>query len=339
MSPRRRGLLAVLLVVTLVAAGCGSDEPAGNAAGGAPTPIDFAFEWTCSGDWALQYIAESKGYWAEENVDVRYVRGQGGSGTLPLVASGERDMAEISGPPVVLGAAEELPVTVVGVAAAESPVVLFADGAIKKPEDLYGKTVAVQSGEFEGGVWDAFVKKTGLDVSKIKTVPASGTSNVLFIDKKVDAFISFYLDPATYSLTEERQGEETLFFMQEYVPTYGHTIVANNKFLQENPEAVRGFLRGWAKATQYATANPDEALKLLTSNCPELGDEPAKFTLDAYIDSWNDDGHKTNGYLTFTPEGFQQTQQVLVEAGLTEAADLSKLTKTEYLPDPPVMPS
>jgi NitT/TauT family transport system substrate-binding protein len=168
--------LAALLALALVAAACGGEEePSRDAAGNELTRIDFAFEWTCSGDWALQYIAEKQGYWDQAGVDVRYVRGQGGSGTLPLVASGERDMAEISAPPVVLGAADDLPVTVVGVAAAESPVVLFADGSIKKPEDLYGKTVAVQSGEFEGGVWEAFVKKTGLDVSKIKTVPATGT--------------------------------------------------------------------------------------------------------------------------------------------------------------------
>jgi NMT1/THI5 like len=35
--------------------------------------------------------------------------------------------------------------------------------------------------------------------------------------------------------------------------------VANNRFLEKNPEAVRGFLKGWARATQDATANPQEA--------------------------------------------------------------------------------
>jgi hypothetical protein len=60
--------------------------------------------------------------------------------------------------------------------------------------------------------------------------------------------------------------------------------------------------------------------------------------VDAYIDSWNDEGHKRNGYLTFSADGFQQTQQVLVDAGLTKAVDLSKLSSTEYLPNPPIKP-
>jgi ABC-type nitrate/sulfonate/bicarbonate transport system substrate-binding protein len=64
MSARRLRLAAALLTLALLLAACGS------------------------GDWALQYIAESKGYWTDEGVDVRYVRGQGGSGTLPLAASG-----------------------------------------------------------------------------------------------------------------------------------------------------------------------------------------------------------------------------------------------------------
>lgn len=340
------GVMTATAMLLLTAAACSDgnetngevDGAAGDVADGAAR-IDFAFEWTCSGDWVLQFLGEEQGYFDAENVDVRAVRGQGGSGTLPLVASGERDMAEISAPPAVLGAAEGLPVTVVGVLATASPVVLFADGDIKEPEDLHGKTVAVQSGEFEGGVWDAFVKQTGLDVSQMEIIPATGTSNVLFVDHSVDAFISFYLDPATYELTEGRDGEETLFFMQDYVPTYGHTFVVNDDFLEENPDAVRGFLTAMAQAMKYATEHPDESLELLTSTCPELGDESAKFTLDAYLDSWNDELHKDNGYLTFEDAGFEQTAQVLIDSDLMDASAKDALkTTTDYLPDPPVKP-
>lgn len=333
-SPRFH-VTAAALLLSLTACSDGEGEDAAEG----PARIDFAFEWTCSGDWVLQFIGEENGYFEEENIDVRAVRGQGGSGTLPLVASGERDIAEISAPPAVLGAADDLPVTVVGVLAKKSPVVLFADGSIKQPEDLYGKTVAVQSGEFEGAVWDAFVKETGLDVSRIEIIPATGTSNVLFIDHRVDAFISFYLDPATHELTEGREGEETLFFMHDYVPTYGHTFVANDRFLDENPDAVRGFLRAMARAMKHATENPDEALELLVSTCPELSEESAEFTLDAYIDSWNDQAQGDNGYLTFEEAGFEETAQVLIDAGLLDDSDQEALkTTTDYLPDPPITP-
>jgi NitT/TauT family transport system substrate-binding protein len=329
-----------LLVAAVLLASCGSDGDDAPAGGGqaAPTPVKFSFEWTCEGDWALAYIAEAQGYFTQENIKVEHVRGQGGSAVLPLVASGEQDIGEVSAPAVVLGAGQELPVTVVGVASTTSPVVLFADGAISKPEDLIGKKVAVQNGEFEGAVWKAFVKATGLDESKIEEVPAAGTSNTLFIDKKVDAFISFYLDPATVALTNDREGEESLLFMKDHVPTYGHTIVANNRFLQEKPDAVRGFLKAWARAMQYATAHRDETLELLKQKCPELSAEPAAFTLDAFLTDWNTDQSKQNGYLAFDPAGLQQTQKVLVDAGMTEATDLSKLSSTEYLPNPPIKP-
>jgi NitT/TauT family transport system substrate-binding protein len=335
-SQRSRAITAAAVIgmISLTSA-CAGDDSTGDST----MVVDLAFEWTCGGDWVLAYLAQEKGYFTDENLDVRYVRGEGGSGTLPLVASGERDIAEISAPPVVLGAAEDLPVTVVGVMATQSPVVLFADGSITTPQDLQGKRVAVQTGEFEGGVWDAFVAKTGLDPSQIEVVPATGTSNVVFIDHQVDAFISFYLDPATVSLTDGRNGEETLFFMRDYVPTYGHTIVVNDDYLRENGDAVRGFNTAWANAMKYATEHRDEALDLLASNCPELDAPSAEFSLDAYIDSWNDEYHRQNGYLTFDAKGFEETARVLVDGGLLdEAAAGSVQMSTDYLPDPPIKP-
>jgi len=327
---------ALLLVAAVVLPSCASGG--GSPAGSTVTPIKFSFEWTCEGDWALAFVAEQQGYFADEHVSVKYVRGQGGSAVLPLVATGEQDIAEVSAPPVVLGADQDLPVTVVGVASTTSPVVLFADSSIKQPKDLEGKKVAVQVGEFEGAVWKAFVKAAGLDESKIQEVPASGTSNTLFIDHKVDAFISFYLDPATYALTKDRQGEETLLFMKDYVPTYGHTIVVNNRFLEKNPDAVRGFLRAFARALQYATTHRDQTLALLNQKCPELSAGPAKFTMDAFVDDWNAGKAKQDGFLAFDPAGLEQTQKVLVEGGLTKESDLSSLSSTKYLPDPPIRP-
>jgi ABC-type nitrate/sulfonate/bicarbonate transport system substrate-binding protein len=115
--------------------------------------------------------------------------------------------------------------------------------------------------------------------------------------------------------------------------------VVNNRFLQEKPDAVRGFLKAWAQAMQYATANRDETLALLKQKCPELSDEPAAFTLDAFVTDWNTDQSKQNGYLAFDPAGLEQTQQVLVQGGMTEDTDLSKLSSTEYVPNPPIKPS
>ena len=328
-------LLPLLGVLVLVLTACGSSPRAASAG---TTTIKFSFDWKCGMDWAPMLWAERNGYFAAQHVDVKAVTGDGASAVVPLVASGEQDAAQVSAPPVVLGAAEELPVTIVGVLMADSPVVLFADGSIKQPKDLEGKKVAVQVQEFEGAVWKAFVEDTGLDESKIEEVPASGTSNTLFIDHRVDAFISFYPDLGTPSLTTGRRGEETLFFMKDYAPTYGHTIIANNRFLQKNPDAVRGFLRAWAEGMKYTIAHPQESVDAIIARCPEVERSNAEFSVKTYAALWNSQQSKQNGLLSFTPQGLDQTKDVLVGGGLMKDTALGKLSSSSYLPNPPIRP-
>jgi ABC-type nitrate/sulfonate/bicarbonate transport system substrate-binding protein len=342
--PRRRpaarsgAWLAAAASVSLVLAGCGSDDDEAAAAEGGTTPVNLSFEWTCEGNWAIAYLGEEQGYFADEGVDLSFERGQGGSTTTPLVAQGEYDLAVLSAPPVVLGAGQGLPITVIGVAASESPVVVLGDPGITTPEDLEGKSVAVQTDQFEGAVWEAFVAETGIDESSIEVVPSDDAAQAQFISGEIDAIVTFYPTPSTLGLIDGRAGEESVLRMQDSVPTYGHTIVANNDFLADNGDAVRGFTTAWAQSTKYAEEHPDEALTALTSNCPELDADAAQFTLDAYLDAYASDYATENGYLAFDPEGLDETADVLVSGGLMEETDLSEFSSQDHLPEPAVTP-
>ena len=322
----------------LVLAGCGSDDGAAAASEGGVTPVSLSFEWTCEGNWAIAYLGQEQGLFEEEGVDLSFERGQGGSTTTPLVAQGEYDLAVLSAPPVVLGAGQGLPITVVGVAGSQSPVAILADAAITEPADLEGASVAVQTDQFEGAVWEAFLAETGIDASTIEVIPSDDAAQAQFISGEIDAIVTFYPTPSTLGLLDGRAGGESVLLMQDYVPTYGHTVVANNAFLEANGDAVRGFTTAWAEATKYAVANPEEALTALTDNCPELDADSAQFTLDAYLEAYSSELAEEDGYLAFDPAGLDQTQDVLVGGGLMEETDLSDFSSQDYLPDPAVTP-
>lgn len=281
-------------------------------------------------------VAKEKGWFAEKNLDVEYVRGQGASAVAPLVASGERDMAQMSSPAVVLGAARDYPVTIVGVASTVSPIYLIADEDIKQPTDLYGKRMGVQIEQFEGAVWKAFVAAAGLDESKIEVVPTKPGQYVLFIDGRLDALVTFYLDVSTVEILDKHPGKETVLPLQKWVPTYGHVVIANDTFRKEHPDAVRGFLDVWARATAYTVAHQDEALGLLRDKCPELTPKASKFAIDIYVQIWRTAYHREHGVLSFDGEGVERTKEVLVKGGLMDDADISDHYTQEYLPDPPV---
>jgi NitT/TauT family transport system substrate-binding protein len=340
MVRRGAGAGSILLALSLVT---GAPSLAQEGSPAAPpgdlVPIRYSFDWAPDSDWAPVIWADQLGYFAEQGVDVEYVPGD--PNHLQLLAGGQLDIAQVPGSQAVQGYAEDLPITVVGVQLPESPLVVLADAdkGIAAPKDLEGKTVAVQVGEFEGSVWEAWAAANGLDRSTINEVPAAGTADVLFIDHGVDAFMDFYTSGAMPALTDGREGNETLFLVADTLDLIGQSQAVNNDFLEANPEAVRGFLAAWAQGAKYAIDHPDETKALILETFPgEVDEAGVDWSTDKYIEFWKSEQPMSGGLLSFTPEMWEATKQVLVDAGLLEDLDISELYTTEYLPDPPVMP-
>ncbi|GAB3238263.1 ABC transporter substrate-binding protein [Kineosporia babensis] len=324
--------LGISTALALTACGSGSGD-AGSVEGGL-TPVNMAFEWTCEGTWAPIYSGLEQGIFEKNGIELSYDRGQGGSDTVPLVATGEFDVAELSAPPVIIGAGEELPITVIGAASTVGPVTILADASVKEPKDLEGKSLAVQTDQFEGGVWNAFVKATGLDESKVEVIPSDDATTTEFLDGKIDAMVIFYNTASTKEILDTRP-DLTVMPMQEYVPTYGHTIVANNQWLNENGTAAKGFMTAFAESTKWVADNQAEALATLQENCAEVAPEALEFSLDAYLDNWK---ASADGYGSFTEQGLADTQKVLVDAGMAAEVPVSDFSSLDYQPDSPVLP-
>jgi NitT/TauT family transport system substrate-binding protein len=322
---------------TLILAVGGLAVPAA-AQDGELTHIDYTMDWKPDGDWAPALWCEENGTFADEGLEVTVTAGDGSSAALPLIATGEMQVGQISGPPLVLSVAEGLPITSVGVQMSATPLVLLADGAITDIKGLEGHKVAVQEGEFEGAVWDALVAATGLDASAIEEVPSVGGADLLFTDKQVDAFMDFYTSGAMIGLTEGRDGEETVFLLRDYLPILGHTTVVNNDFLAENPDAVRAFLRAWATCMKYTIDHPAETVELILEKFPENDRAATEWSVDRYVEYWSGEQAQQGGLLSFTPELWESTKAVIVDGGLMEDIDISGLYTDEYLPDPPIMP-
>jgi ABC-type nitrate/sulfonate/bicarbonate transport system substrate-binding protein len=301
-------------------------------------PIRYSFDWLPDSDWAPIVWADTLGYFAENGVAVEYRAGD--PSLMEQLATRQFDIAQVPGSLAVQGYAEGMPLTVVAVQLHGSPLVVLADAdiGIMTPKDLEGKTVAVQFGEFEGSVWEAWALANGLDRSTIDEVPAAGTADILFIDHAVDAFMDFYTSGAMITLTEGREGEETLFPVADTLAMIGQSQAVNNGFLDEHPEAVRGFLAAWAQGAKYALDHPDETIDLMLETFPELDRESLEWSVARYADFWRSEQSTAGGLLSFTPEMWEATKQVLVDAGLLEDIDISGMYTQEFLPDPPVMP-
>lgn len=322
----------------LALAACSSSSGEQPATEGGPTPVNMAFEWTCSGDWAVVEEGITQGIFEKNGIDVTYDRGQGGSDTVPLVAAREFDLGILSAPPAVIGAGQGMPLTIIGAAATVGPVTILADPSIKTPKDLEGRSLAVQTDQFEGAVWNAFTTATGIDPASVDVIPRDDASEAEFLNGAIDALVVFYPTAGTKAILDVRP-DLTVLPMQEFVPTYGHTFVANDEFLAESPEAAQAFVTGWAEAAKYVQDNYEASYDRLVTKCPEVDPAALKFSMDAYFDSYTGEYTKEHGFGSFSPEGVAATQKVLVDAGLAEATPVEEFTSEDYQPAEPIMPN
>lgn len=337
---RQRPITAALGVFAIMGAAACSSSSDPEAATGSDglAPVEMAFEWTCSGDWAIVEEGLAQGIFERNGIALTYDRGQGGSDTVPLVAAREFDVGILSAPPAVIGAGQGMPLTIIGAAATVGPVTILADPSIQAPQDLQGRTLAVQTDQFEGAVWQAFAGATGIDADQVNVVPRDDASETEFLDGTIDALVVFYPTASTKSILDLRP-DLTVIPMQEYVPTYGHTFVANNDFLRENPDSAKAFVTSWAEAAKYVQDNYQASYDRLVAKCPEVSPAALKFSMDAYFDSYTGDYSMQHGFGSFSAEGVAQTQQVLLNAGLTQPMPVEEFTSQDYQPEPPVMPS
>ena len=326
--------LGLGLCIIFAAACAGTTSPSPTEL----TTVRFSYDWVPDSDWAAVVWADELGYFAENGVEVEYLPGD--PTLLEKFATQQFDMAQVPGPFMVQAHAEGLPFTVVGVTMPESPLVVVADGAlVSEVEDIEGKRVAVQVGEFEEFVWAAWAAANGIDRSSVEEIPAGGLGDILFIEGQVDVMMDFYSSGSMVPLTEEHPGEETLFLVSDTQQLVGQSVGVHNEFLSTHPDAVRGFLAGWARGANYMIEHPDESMDLMLERFEDLDQAGVEWSTAAFIEFWTGEQFSADGMLSFTPEMWESTKKLLVDTDQIEETDITDMYTTEYLPDPPIFPS
>jgi NitT/TauT family transport system substrate-binding protein len=145
------------------------------------------------------------------------------------------------------------------------PAAVFAlkESGIEKPEDLAGKTLGAPV--FDGGrkAWPSFARHNNLAVDSVEWQSADpAIRETLLARGEVDAITGFYF---TSLLNLEARGVApdnivALKYPDYGVEFYGNTIIAQDALLEQNPEAVKGFLRAFNKALKETIADPETAI-------------------------------------------------------------------------------
>lgn len=234
------------------------------------TKIKFQLDWRFEGPSALFLVAKSKGYFAQEKLDVTIDAGNGSGNAVNRVASGTYEMgfADLAALMEFTANNPTAPGKPVGVMMVynDTPAAIMAlrKSGIKTPADLIGKKLG--SPVFDAGrrAYPIFAKANQLDPAKSTWVSMDPPlRETMLVRGDVDAITGFYFT-SLLNLNARGVKDEDVVVMPypNYgVKLYGNAIIASDAFIKQKPEAVKGFLRAFAKAAKDVMANPEEAIK------------------------------------------------------------------------------
>ena len=249
-----------------------------NAWSQAPTKIKFILNWKYYGPQAWFFLAQDKGYFKAEGLEVEFDQGDGSPGAPTKVAAGAYDAGFGDLPTVIQLAAQRPAEAPVGVYMMYSnpPYVIATKKSsnITKPKDLEGKTIGGPANDGALRLWPAFAKTAGVDVSKIKIEQMSANLREQMLQRgQIDGAFGFVLTIwfSAKAIGIDPAKELNFIRYADYgLPLYSNSIVVSKKLLKEKPEAVRGLVRAVNKAFHEVRANPEPGMDAVMKREPLL---------------------------------------------------------------------
>lgn len=322
-------LFAMLLTAVLAfgAVGCGGSEPA--AENNDLEDFSIVLDWYPNAIHSFLYVAQEKGYFAEEGLNLVVNFPANTNDGISLPAAGKADLGMYYLQDAILTAVEEdVPIVSVGAVAQESlnVVISLKESGIDGAEDLEGKKIGYAGTVLSEEQIKSMLEHVGLEVDSCEFVDVGFDLLTATTTGQVDATIGNMVNHEVPQLEEEGI-EINYFFPTDFgVPeVYELVFLAGQDAVDNNPEKLQKFLRAAKKGFEFTKENPEEALQILLDNqnaenfplSPTVETESLNILLPAME-------NETAEFLSQDVAVWQQNADWLYERGiLSEQADVS----------------
>lgn len=259
--------------------------------------VSLLLDWFVNPDHAAIIIAQQKGFFEKNNLEVEILEPADPSMPPKLVAAKKADLAVDYQPQLQMQVSEGLPLVRIAtlINSPLNSLVVLKNSGINKIEDLKGKKIGYSISGFETALLDSMLKSANLSAKDVELINVNFSLSPALMSKQVDAVIGAFRNFELNQLKLEKQ-EGIAFLPEEYgVPKYDELIVVANK---ENISQVKykNFVKSLQEATKYLKENPKKSWEAFISYKPkELDNELNRL-------AWND----TLPYLAQNPATFDK---------------------------------
>lgn len=236
--------------------------------------ITLILDWFINPDHGPIIIAQEKGYFKDQGLEVEVIAPADPADPPKLVAAGKADLAVSYQPQLHLQIHEGLPLIRVGtlVATPLNCLLVMADGPIKSIADLKGKKVGFSVAGVEEAILTAILKPHGLTPSDIELVNVNWSLSPSLMSGQVDAVVGAFRNFELNQMDINGAKGKCFYIEEEGLPAYDELIYVAKPDTMDKDKIAR-FLAATELATQYIINHPEESWKIFSGTSKELQDE------------------------------------------------------------------
>jgi len=289
------------------------------------TPLKFQLDWRFEGPAALFVHPEQKGYFKDVGLDVN-VEAASGAGAIQRVASGTHDLgfADLAALMEFQANNPDAPIKPVAIMViyntTPASVMALKKSGITKASDLTGKKLGAPIFDAGRRTFPLFAQANGVGEVQWTTMDPPLRETML-VRGDLDA-VTGYTFTSLLNLEArgvKREDVVVLPYATHGVQLYGNVIIASPKLIAEKPEAVRAFLKAFAKGAKEGIAHPEAAIASMKAkdglvNVPQEV-KRLKLTIETAIDS---EGARKEGFGQLNPARLQLMAEQVGKAYATK---------------------
>lgn len=256
--------LSLLIVASL---SCDSKKP--ESTPGTPDHVRIVQEWTPNSNFAGAVFAKHE-FAKSNNIEIEIIPGSEQIDAVLQVVTGGAEFGDASADKVLLANAKGADLVVIGTISQYSPTcfITMREARISTPRDFEGKRVGVLTGTNTEKIYRMLLHKAGLQ-SPLPNEVEAPFDLTSFIQGQYDVRPAFIYDEP---ITLKQKGIEfSVMNPLDYgVKFVGTVYFCKRETIKKREKTVQAFINSVCDGWRAATRRPEDAIRLLKKNWPEI---------------------------------------------------------------------
>jgi NitT/TauT family transport system substrate-binding protein len=249
----------------------------GRASAQAPAKLKMILNWRYQGPQGWFFLADDRGYFREAGAEIAMDQGSGSGAAVGSVASGAYDLGfgDIN---ALISLAASRP-------AGETPLAVYAmynrppftiavkaDGPIKSPKDLEGRTLGGTATDGALKLFPAFAALAGIDAAKVNIVNMQANLREQMLQRGQVEGVFGFVNTIRFSAKLVGIDPDKDFRFINYgdhgMDLYSNALIVSRRLATERPALVRGLIKAVDRGLADTLKDPDSCVEAVFKREP-----------------------------------------------------------------------